>query len=104
MVSVEDIFQTVTEHIQLSRGILLLRTHGKSPEIEGEQCNTLQFIVLYFQYFTTIIQQVVSFSRTTAVFLARLNTGRCIALTIAIMLHLLEKVKILFENNLQIKI
>lgn len=65
MVSVEEIFQAVTEHVQLKRSILLLRTHGRSPGIGGKQCSTLQFIALYFQSVVSIIQHVECFSRTT---------------------------------------
>jgi hypothetical protein len=61
----ENIFQTVAEHVQLGTGNLLLRLHRKSPEIEGEKCCILQFIVLYTSIFIYTSQHIESFSWTT---------------------------------------
>ena len=62
---IKNIFQTVAEHVQLRTGNLLLRLHRKSPEIEGEKCYILQFIVLYFSVFIYTFQPVDGFSWTT---------------------------------------
>ncbi|MCL2458970.1 MAG: hypothetical protein FWF31_09060, partial [Desulfobulbus sp.] len=48
---VQNVCQAAAEHVQLRACCLLLWLHRKSPEIEGQSCCILQFIVMYFSDF-----------------------------------------------------